>query len=115
MRYSEIFLAISESIAPILLSKLLTASLTSGKLRSSTELGLVAGFLSKSYAIKDLNRGGTVEGISIALVLVMSLSFVAGCLLLVNSYKIMPNAYMSTFVVGSYSLKTSGALYNVVV
>ena len=88
----------------------MTASFTSGKLRISTALGLVAGFLLKSYAIKDLNRGGTVEGISIALLSVMSLSLVTGCFLLVNSYKIMPNAHMSTFVVGTYSLKTSGAL-----
>ncbi len=84
-------------------------------------LGRVAEFLSRSENIIALIRGGTVEGSSggsssvIALSNFYSVFRSNGSLFVVISNKMIPKAHISTYVVGSLPLTTSGAMYTLVV
>ena len=72
--FLKIFAAISGSISLIYFAKLLPVSITSGKFRISSALGLVAGFLSKSFSIRLLIRGEILEGTLIGLGSVISIN-----------------------------------------
>ena len=84
------------SIALISSAKLLIGSCSSGKLRISYAHGRVSGFLSKSFSIRPLIRGGRVEGISTGF---ESFTLEKGGFFVDNSNRTIPNAHMSAFVV----------------